>query len=158
MSEVFKINSRKVTIFEWPGRQADIYRDGQLVGTFPDVPYHYRVSGVCAGCAHTLQAAKARAEYHAREADGYGYCQSSLTEAEALAYLKLEHDHMAALQAKYPFTPAERQHLLDSPHHADIILGQSIESWIRSFRQLTGGVPPTSATITEWQNYMKGKS
>lgn len=157
MTEVLKIGRRTVTIIDRQGQQSEIYRDGQLVGTFPMVPFQYTVSGICSGCAHTLQAAKARAEYHAREADGYGFCNYALTDAEALAYLKLEHDHHAALLTKYPFTPAERQRLLDSPHHADLVLGQSIESWIRSFRQLTGGMPPTSTAITEWQNYLKGK-
>lgn len=158
MSETFKINSRTVTITDWKGFQSEIYRDGKLAGLFPRVPIQYSVSGVCSGCAHTLPAAKARAEYHARSPYHHGLCDYALTDDEALAYLKLEHDHEVALLTKYPFTPAERQSLLGSPHHADLILGQSIESWILRFRQLTGGMPPTSATITEWQNYLKGKS
>ena len=84
---------------------AEIYRGGQLVGSWPQTGYQVQVFGVCTALAGTELAAHALAEVY-RNIEPHRR-QWVLTEAEYEEHLQLLEDDNRALMDKYQLTPAE---------------------------------------------------
>lgn len=85
--------------------EANIYRGGELVGTFPEVGFQVQIFGQCTALAGTELAAHALAEVY-KDVSPYRR-QWVLSGAEYDEHVSVLQDHLERLLAAWPYTPEE---------------------------------------------------